>query len=71
MMSRADQHAKYMLFRDQGFDLNALVAQIDAVDINAISRVAKRIFASTPTLAALGPLDKLESYENVKGRLAA
>jgi predicted Zn-dependent peptidase len=71
MMSRADQHAKYMLFRDQGFDIENLVAQIDAVDLNGISRVAERIFTSTPTLAALGPLDKLESFDSVKGRLAA
>ena len=71
MMSRADHQAKYMLFRDQALDVDALIGTIDALDTAAISSVAKRIFASKPTLAALGPLDKLASYEHIEERLAA
>lgn len=71
MMTRADQQAKYMLFREKAFDLDALVSQIDAIDLDAIGRVAGKIFSSKPTLSALGPLEKLEGYEKVEGRLAA
>jgi len=71
MMTRADQHAKYLLFRDQVFDREKLVAQIDALDLTGLQRTAKKIFTSKPTLSALGPLDKLESYEKVEERLAA
>lgn len=71
MMTRADQQAKYMLFRGENFDLDALIARIENVDMNAIKRVADKIFTSKPTLAALGPLDKLEEYGRIEERLAA
>jgi predicted Zn-dependent peptidase len=71
MMTRADQQAKYLLFRDRAFDLDALIAAIDKVDRAAIKRVADKIFTSRPTLAALGPLDKLEDYGRIEERLAA
>ena len=71
MMTRADQQAKYMLFRDQALDLQSMIAAIDAVDVAAIKRVAGRIFTNKPTLAALGPLDKLEDFGSIEQRLAA
>ncbi len=71
MMTRADQQAKYMLFRGQAFDLESLITRIDDVDIAAIKRAADQIFASRPTLAALGPLDKLEEYGSIEQRLVA
>lgn len=71
MMSRADQHAKYLLFRDQAFDLEALVAAIDAISLADIQSCAQEIFASKPTLAALGPLDKLAPFEQIIDKMAA
>jgi len=71
MMTRADQQAKYMLFRGEAFDLETLISTIDDIDIAAIKRVADKIFASRPTLAALGPLDKLEEFANIEERLMA
>lgn len=71
MMTRADQQAKYMLFRDRAMDLENMIAAIDAVDVAAIKRVAGRIFTNKPTLAALGPLDKLEDFGSIEQRLAA
>jgi predicted Zn-dependent peptidase len=46
-----------------------LVAKVDAVDTAAIRRAAKRLLASTPTLAALGPTGELESYDSIRARL--
>ena len=69
MMTRADQQAKYLLFRDQKFDVEVLVDAIERVDCSAIVRVADRIFTSKPTLAALGPLENLEPFERIEKRL--
>lgn len=71
MMTRADQHAKFLLLRNEAFDVDALVKRVDNITLADISRVAKRVFATTPTLAALGPLEKLAPFEQIKERLAA
>ncbi|HRQ60541.1 MAG TPA: pitrilysin family protein [Alphaproteobacteria bacterium] len=71
MMTRADQQAKTMLQRGEILDMAALVEKIDALDLPAIRAAALTIFSSKPTLAALGPLEKLESYDSLARRLAA
>ena len=71
MMTRADQQAKYAIFRNETFDAEKLIAKIDAIDLAAIERAAKKIFATRPTLAALGPLETLESFDEIEQRLAA
>lgn len=69
MMTRADQQAKYLIFRDEILSTDALRAQIDALDKSRIQSAAKRIFSGKPTLAALGPLAKLESFDAIQTRL--
>lgn len=71
MTTRADQQAKHMLFRNEAFDLDARIAAIEAVDLAAIARVSKRIFTSDLTLAALGPVKSLESFDSIKRRLSS
>ncbi|MFK7839893.1 MAG: M16 family metallopeptidase [Bdellovibrionales bacterium] len=71
MMTRADQHAKYALFRNAEFDIEQTLEAIDAIDVNAIQKTAKRIFTTKPTMAALGPLEKLPTYNAIEDRLAA
>jgi predicted Zn-dependent peptidase len=71
MMSRADQMAKHMVFRDEQLNIAKIVGMVDALNKDQIADVANRIFASKPTMTALGPLDKLESYDSVCARLAA
>ena len=70
MMSRADQQAKFLIFRDTVIDVEDLTAKIEAIDKQAIQSVAKRIFTGAPTLAALGPLAKLEGFDHIKSRLS-
>ncbi|MCC6598816.1 MAG: insulinase family protein [Alphaproteobacteria bacterium] len=69
MMTRADQHAKHMLYRDKVFNLEDQIARIDAVDLAGIARVSKRVFSSEPTLAALGPVKSLEPFDTIKNRM--
>lgn len=71
MMTRADQHAKYALFRNAEFDIEEALQKIEAIDARSIQNIAKRIFNSKPTLAALGPLQKFPEYNHIEERLAA
>ena len=48
-----------------------MVAKIDAVDTRAAARAAARILGGKPTIAAIGPLERLEDYGSVVARLAA
>lgn len=71
MMSRADYQAKQLIFRKEALDADKMIAGIEAVDLAAIHRVCDRIFVTKPTVAALGPLKNLESYDKIEERLAA
>ncbi|MCK5284098.1 MAG: insulinase family protein [Alphaproteobacteria bacterium] len=71
MMARADQQAKHMLFHGKTINLDELITKIDAINEHVVSQIAQKIFATTPTLAALGSLNKLEEYESITQRLAA
>ncbi len=71
MIARAEQQAKYLFYKGRPFDENEAIKKIDAIDVRAVTRVAKKIFAGRPTIAALGPLDKLDSYESISQRLTA
>ncbi|MCC7305112.1 MAG: insulinase family protein [Alphaproteobacteria bacterium] len=71
MIGRADQQAKYLHYRGLPFSLDAVLKKIDSIHADDVRRVAKKIFSGAPTLAALGPVGKLESFESVKKRLSA
>ena len=71
MMTRADQHAKHLIFKKSVFDVEETLKKIDAIDAAAIKAVAAQIFSSKPNLAALGPLQKLPSFNVIEDRLAA
>ena len=71
MMSRADQNARTLLLQEKLFTQQDLIEAIEGIDLKAISRIAKKIFSSKPTLTALGPVSALESYEAIQNRLAA
>lgn len=71
MMSRTDQNAKSMLLRGEIRSPETVIERINAVEKVDLKAVAEKIFSSTPTLAALGPLDALEDFGEIKTRLAA
>ena len=52
-------------------DPSEVVRRIEAVDEAAISRVVALWSSAPPTLAALGPLSRLEEYEKLRARLTA
>ncbi len=71
MLSRANRQAKHVISFNEDFNLPALIKKIESVDQVAIQKMANHIFSSRPTLAALGPLETLESYDKIQKRLAA
>jgi len=69
--SRAESLANQMLIFGRPIPPAETIAKIDAVDPAAIRRVLAKIRAGKPTVAAVGPLDALESYDRLAQRFAA
>lgn len=70
--SRMDQIGRQMLVYGRVLPIEEIVAAIDAVDAAAVHKVAARTLSAAPlTLAAIGPLSQLESYDAIRRRFAA
>ncbi len=67
--ARCEQHANHMLVYGKPLDPAELVSNIEAVDEDALRRVARRLIEGTPTLTALGPIDGIEDYQRIVARL--
>jgi len=67
--ARAEQLAQHLLAYGRPLGVDEIVGKIEAVDLAAVRALAARFRASRPTLAALGPIDRLESYERLAARL--
>lgn len=64
--SRAERLGQHLLIFGRPIPVEEIVTRIEAVDKEAITGLARRIFAGTPTLAALGPtgsMDKVSGWE--------
>jgi predicted Zn-dependent peptidase len=68
--SRCEQVAQHLLVFGELLDPRDMVRRIEAVDRDAATRAARRIVAQPPTLAALGPIGRVEAYETIRARLA-
>jgi predicted Zn-dependent peptidase len=69
--ARCEQLAQHLLIHGTPFDPADAVRRIEAVDAAAIGRVVARWRTAPPTLAALGPVSRLEAFDRVAARLAA
>ncbi len=68
--ARCEQQATHMLVFGRPLELGELVARIDEVDDAAVERVARRIASGPPTLAALGPVGRIEEYDRLAQQIA-
>jgi predicted Zn-dependent peptidase len=68
--SRAEHFANHLLIYGRPLSSAEIISQIDAVDRDAVARVARRIFAGPPTFTALGPIGNVEGFDRILGRLA-
>jgi predicted Zn-dependent peptidase len=69
--ARCEQMATHMLVHGAPFDPAEIVRRVEAVDEAAIARVVASWRGATPTLAALGPLGRLEDFGRLCARLGA
>lgn len=70
MLGRANKQAKHIINFGKVPDTQDQIHRIDAVTAESVREMARKIFSSRPTLAALGPLEKLENYDAIRRRLA-
>ena len=68
--SRAEQIARHTALFGRVIPIEELRARIDAVDADAVRRAARRVFASRPTFAALGPIGHVEPFERIAQRIS-
>jgi len=67
--ARCEQQAQHMLIHGTPFDPDEIVRRIDAVDDAAIGRVVANWRNGSPTVVALGPIERLEDYARLAARL--
>jgi predicted Zn-dependent peptidase len=67
--SRCEQLAQQLLIYGRPIPAAETVAKIDAVGAAGVARVARRLLLSAPTLAAIGPLGRLEPLGRIADRL--
>jgi predicted Zn-dependent peptidase len=67
--SRCEQLATQLLLYDRPISPEEVVAKIEAVGMGDVSRIARRIFSSAPTLASLGPVANVPDLDTVRRRL--
>jgi predicted Zn-dependent peptidase len=69
--ARSEQAARHLIIHGRPIPYAEIVTRIEAVDQAAVQRVARRLLQGELTLAALGPIDELESLDKIAARLAA
>ncbi|MGF1640625.1 MAG: M16 family metallopeptidase [Rhodospirillales bacterium] len=67
--ARCEQLARQLMIFDRPIPTAEIVARIEAVDTEAVLRVARRICRKPPTVAAIGPISRVEPYARVAERL--
>jgi predicted Zn-dependent peptidase len=67
--ARCEQLARQLMVHGRILTVEELVAQIDAVDEEAVLKVANRLFSTAPTFAAIGPLGKVTGYNRIRESL--
>ncbi len=67
--SRCEQLARQILVYGRPISTAEVVEMVESITTADIVKVAKRLFSTTPTIAAIGPLAKVESYDQIRARL--
>jgi predicted Zn-dependent peptidase len=69
--ARCEQLARQLMVHGRVPSIAEVVGKIDAVDQDAVLRVANRVFRTTPTVGAIGPLAQVASYRSIAAQLSA
>jgi predicted Zn-dependent peptidase len=68
--ARCEQLAQHLLVYGELLDVADIVARIEAVDNEAVMRVARRVTGSRPTFTALGQVGRIERFDRISARFA-
>ncbi len=68
--SRCEQLARQLIVFGRPLSVDEIIAKVEAVDADAVKRVAKRLTGGRPTVTGLGPIGGLEDFDRVAERLA-
>ena len=68
--SRCEQMAKQTLIYNRVVPTEELIEAIDAVDRSAVQRVMGRVTGGELAVAAIGPIEQLESYDRLSARFS-
>ena len=68
--ARCEQLAQQLLVYGRPLPMEEIIARVDAVDVEQVAAVARRLRAGPLTLAALGPVDRIEPYDAIAARLS-
>jgi processing peptidase subunit beta len=68
---RSEQIAAHLLAYGRVVPIEEIKEKLDAVTVGAVRGVGERLMSTPrPAIAALGPIDSLESYESFTGRFS-
>lgn len=68
--SRCVQRARQILVYGRTLDTREIIEQVERIDATAIAHAAQRLFTTTPTIAAVGQIDRLGDYDSIRARLS-
>jgi predicted Zn-dependent peptidase len=69
--SRSEVHARQMLIYGRTLPISEISEKIDAVTVEDTEKLAGRLFFGvTPTVAALGPLKNLDSFDRIAAKFS-
>jgi predicted Zn-dependent peptidase len=69
--ARSEHVASQLLIYGRPIETPELVRKIDEVDLGAVRRLARRLFAGAPTFTALGPIGNVAGFDRILDRLKA
>lgn len=67
---RAESKAMQLINFDRIIPLNEMKTRIENVTLQNVSEVLKKMLSLNPAFTALGPIKKVQSYDDICGRLA-
>ena len=67
--SRASQIARQLLLYGRPIPMEELVDRLSKITVDRLSDLAKRLFSTTPTIAAIGPVGSMPAFETVRETL--
>lgn len=68
--SRCVQRARQILVYGRTLDTQEIIEQVENIDAAAIADAAQKLFSTTPTIAAVGQIDRLADYDAIRSQLA-